>query len=134
MLVREESSGDYLIKSYDDQGFIINHSGQEDLRFDGPMMLSPKKAPISWCYSLPTTLSEDHIQALIAHAGEKPDMILLGLGSQWIMPPIKILEYCHGHNIGVECMDTAAACRTYPILSADGVTMVAGLIPAGCKA
>lgn len=62
-------------------------------------------------------LSEDDLAALIA--GE-PEMILLGTGRKAVFPPRELLFALARRGIGLETMDTAAACRTFNVLLADG--------------
>ena len=56
------------------------------------------------------------------------DVILLGTGRQQRFPPRSVLLPLLKQRLGVEVMDTAAACRTYNVLLAEGRAVVAALI------
>jgi uncharacterized protein len=49
----------------------------------------------------------------------QPEVLLIGCGKQKIVIPMNHLIPFFQQNIGVESMDTAAACRTYNILAAE---------------
>lgn len=58
----------------------------------------------------------------------QPDIVLLGTGNRLVFPNTEILQSFGTRGIGVEVMDTAAACRTYNILLAEGRNVMALLI------
>ena len=49
----------------------------------------------------------------------KPDILLIGTGSKHLLLSLELYGYLINEKIGVEIMDTAAACRTYNALSAE---------------
>lgn len=67
-------------------------------------------------------------EALEPLAAMKPDIVLLGAGSRFRFPPPGVLAPLRIAGIGVEVMDTPAACRTYNVLQAEGRRVVAALI------
>ena len=58
----------------------------------------------------------------------KPEILLIGTGSTLGFPDPASLADLHAARIGVEVMDTRAACRTYNILLGEGRHVVAALI------
>ena len=58
----------------------------------------------------------------------KPEVVLLGTGDkhQFLRP--KIVQKLTENNIPLECMTTAAACRTYNFLMSEGRNVAAALI------
>jgi uncharacterized protein len=58
----------------------------------------------------------------------KPEIVLLGTGDSLLFPDPASLADLHAARIGVEVMDTHAACRTYNILLGEGRDVVAALI------
>jgi uncharacterized protein len=58
----------------------------------------------------------------------KPEIALIGTGARLRFPPATVLRPLIDAGIGYEIMDTAAACRTYGILMAEGRRVVAALI------
>ena len=45
-----------------------------------------------------------------------PDVVILGTGPRQRMPPPELFAAFASHGIGLEVMDTGAACRTYNLL------------------
>ncbi len=58
----------------------------------------------------------------------RPEVVLLGTGQKIRFPTSELLAPLINIGIGVEVMDTAAACRTYTILMAEGRQVVAALL------
>ncbi|APV50869.1 hypothetical protein BWI17_14940 [Betaproteobacteria bacterium GR16-43] len=58
----------------------------------------------------------------------RPEIVLLGSGSRFAFPDPAVLAPFYAERIGVEVMDTPAACRTYNILLGEGRNVVAALI------
>jgi len=56
------------------------------------------------------------------------DVVLLGTGARQRFPQRTVLSPLFDKRLGVEVMDTAAACRTYNVLLAEGRAVVAALI------
>ena len=65
---------------------------------------------------------------LASLAASKPEIVLLGTGPKLVFPDPAALADFHAARIGIEVMDTQAACRTYNILLAEGRNVVAALI------
>ena len=58
----------------------------------------------------------------------KPDVVLLGTGDAIHFPHPRLTQALVSAQVGLEIMDTAAACRTYNILAAEGRRVTAALI------
>ncbi len=58
----------------------------------------------------------------------EPEIVLLGSGRRLVFPPQEIHGQVLARHIGLEVMDTAAACRTFNILAAEGRRVAAALI------
>ena len=78
-----------------------------------------------WQASVIAELTEDDFEPLIA---SEPEMILLGTGTRPVFPPRELVFSLARRGIGLEAMDTAAACRTFNILIGDGRRVAAVLI------
>jgi uncharacterized protein len=70
-------------------------------------------------------LTAAHVDLLLAH---DPEVLLIGTGPKFALPPQAALAAARAKRIGVEVMDTAAACRTYNVLVGEGRRVVAGLM------
>jgi uncharacterized protein len=70
-------------------------------------------------------LAASHFEQVLAL---KPELVIFGSGArlQFISPALYrcLIEA----RIGIETMDTAAACRTYNVLAAEGRSVVAALL------
>ncbi|MDH4166211.1 MAG: Mth938-like domain-containing protein [Gammaproteobacteria bacterium] len=60
--------------------------------------------------------------------GLAPAVVLLGTGARQQFPDVQVLRILHDQRIGVEVMDTSAACRTYNVLVTEGRSVAAALI------
>lgn len=78
-----------------------------------------------WGPAVFTDLSGEHLAQL---AGLGCDVVLLGTGARQRFPAPALMRPLIEARIGVEVMDTAAACRTYNILVAEGRAVAAALI------
>lgn len=58
----------------------------------------------------------------------KPDVLLLGTGARQRFPHPRLYRSLTDAGIGVECMDTPAACRTYNILVAEDRKVIAAIL------
>ncbi len=68
------------------------------------------------------SLSEGHLHSLLA--GE-PEVIIVGTGWQPVFVPRELVFALARRGIGLEAMDTPAACRTFNILLGDGRRLAA---------
>ena len=62
----------------------------------------------------------------------RPELVLFGSGTRLRFPSPTLLKPLIDARIGIETMDTAAACRTYNVLLAEGRSVVAALLFAAC--
>jgi uncharacterized protein len=61
-------------------------------------------------------------------ADTRPDVVLLGTGGTLRFPHPRLTRALVAAQVGLEVMDTAAACRTYNILAAEGRRVAAALL------
>ena len=98
--------------------------------FTHSLVLSSRGDRFDWqCHSF-AELGPDHF-ARLADLG--CEFVLFGSGARLRFPQGQWLAPLLGRRIGVETMDTQAACRTYNILAAEGRHVVLALLlePAG---
>ena len=74
-------------------------------------------------------LQPGHFESLLAL---QPELLLFGSGSRMRFPAPKLLRALIDRRIGVECMDTAAACRTFNVLASERRSVVACGPPRSC--
>lgn len=70
-------------------------------------------------------LTADHFSRL---ADTRPELVVFGSGNKLRFAPPVLLRALMAHRIGVETMDTLAACRTYNILAGEGRRVLAALL------
>jgi uncharacterized protein len=58
----------------------------------------------------------------------KPELVVLGTGTRLRHPAPELIRPLIEAGIGLEVMDTAAACRTYLVLSSEGRQVAAALL------
>lgn len=58
----------------------------------------------------------------------KPEVVIIGTGEHLIWPPRSLMAPLINAGVGYEIMNTAAACRTYNVLSYEGRNVIAALM------
>ncbi|MBM4181117.1 MAG: Mth938-like domain-containing protein [Betaproteobacteria bacterium] len=96
------------------------------VRHERGVIVLPDEVVTGWA-AVFEELARVHFDALALRA---PEIVLLGSGARPRFPPPGLYAGLLKARIGVEVMDTAAACRTYNILAAEGRRVAAALIPA----
>ncbi len=94
-------------------------------RYTSSLVVSGDRVVTDWPASSVDGLAADHLAAILEL---KPEIAILGTGATFRFPDPARLAPLHQARIGVEVMDTAAACRTYNILLGEGRNVVAALI------
>lgn len=95
-------------------------------RYGHAVLLTPEAAVEAWAPLTFTDLSVEHFEAIAAQA---PEVVLLGTGPAQRFPHPRLTAPLTARGVGVEAMDTGAACRTYNILMAEGRKVLAALLP-----
>ena len=70
-------------------------------------------------------LTEKHFALL---AATQPELVVFGSGPRLRFPPPAFMRLLMQKRIGLETMDTLAACRTYNILAGEGRQVIAALL------
>lgn len=70
-------------------------------------------------------MDQGHLRILLA---SEPQVVVIGTGSHQRFPEPAVYAKLLELGIGVDIMDTGAACRTYNILVSEGRRVVAGLM------
>jgi uncharacterized protein len=97
--------------------------GQTEYRSN--VVLLPDVVIEGWAPNGLDALTEADYAALLAH---KPEMVLLGTGDRQRFAHPRLLQPLAAAHVGVEVMDTRAACRTFNILVAEDRRVAAALI------
>ena len=110
--------GRQVIERYGAGGFQVS-----GVVFAGPVLVFPERT-ILWENPAPTL---EGLAPVIAEGGV--ELVLLGLGRRGAPAAPALRAALKAHGIGVEAMDTGAACRTYSVLLAEDRRVAAALLP-----
>lgn len=94
------------------------------IRYTSSVLLTPERVE-PWSVTAFESLSEVDFQRLHAL---NPEVALLGTGATQRFPHPRVTRALAEARIGIEAMTTAAACRTYNILMAEGRKVAAVLL------
>jgi uncharacterized protein len=117
---REQPDGRNIFTGYGDGYVEVNRR-----RHAQSLVVSADRVVADWPAKSLETLSADHFATLMEL---QPEIVLLGTGASFRFPDPAILAPLYRAGIGVEVMDTPAACRTYNILLGEGRHVVAALL------
>lgn len=110
----------YQIVAYKPGHLKINETVYTKSVIVSPSMIMP-----DWSPQNIDELTQDTLNGIKAL---KPDVLLIGTGSKFVILPIEIYGELLNAGIGVEVMDTSAACRTFNALSSENRNVVAALV------
>ena len=117
---REQSGGRNAFTGYG-EGYV-EVSGT---RYRESLVVSGDRIVADWPARSVEALSADHMAAIVEL---RPEIVLIGTGARFEFPDQGLLVPLQKAGIGVEVMDTQAACRTYNILLGEGRNVAAALI------
>lgn len=109
------------VTAYGSGFFEINR-----VRHEGALLLMPEGEVRPWQVDRYETLSASDFEALL---DLKAEVVLLGTGTSHRIPHPRLTAALTGAGVGVEAMDSSAACRTYNILMGEGRRVLAALLP-----
>lgn len=89
------------------------------------ILVTPERVVSGWAAGGFDALSEVDFAAL---AELEPEVVLLGTGASLRFPHPRLMRVLTDAGIGVEVMDTPAACRTFNILAAEGRKVAAAIL------
>jgi uncharacterized protein len=97
-------------------------------RHTSSLVLASTGVARPWECSRFEDLSPSHFESLLGAGAETPELVVFGSGERLRFVRPALLASLMERRIGLETMDTAAACRTYNILAAEGRRVVAALL------
>ncbi len=118
---KTDEDGSNLVQAYGPAGIRIGGR-----TYGGALILTPGRIITDWGPRDAAELGSDHLQALL---DLDPELIVLGTGAVQVFPAASLYRVLTARRVGIEVMDTGAACRTYNFLLAEGRRVVAGLLP-----
>lgn len=116
----DRADGFNLIQAHQPGEFIVNGQAWQE------SILVPSTGAVQrWAPTAVTELLAEHAELI---AAQSPELVILGTGARLRFASPAVLQPLMKRRIGVETMDTAAACRTYNVLVSEGRRVVAALM------
>lgn len=94
-------------------------------KIDYSIVIGSQGEKFAWNSARFENLSAGHFEQLVAL---KPELVIFGSGARLRFAPPVFMRALMAARIGVETMDTLAACRTYNILAGEGRHVIAALL------
>lgn len=114
------AENNYLITAYSESYIEVNK-----LRYAKSLIVMPEQLITDWQAEGFAQLTKEHLSAIAEFNSE---VVLLGTGAKHQFLHPRIYQSLTEKGIPIECMTTAAACRTYNILMSEGRNVLAALI------
>ncbi len=128
MKLQPDKSDTQVITSYGPGwvcvGFFVEGKPQQD-KLTHSFVIGSHGERLDWPGMSFEQLSATHFDQIAAF---KPELIIFGSGSKLRFPSPTHLRSLMDARIGLETMDTLAACRTYNILAGEGRHVLAVLL------
>ncbi|MDH5190381.1 MAG: Mth938-like domain-containing protein [Gammaproteobacteria bacterium] len=109
-----------LIKSYEKGQIMVNEQ-----TFTTSIVVGTDRILSDWPPNKVSDLTPDHFETLLEF---KPEIIIFGSGEKQQFPSPELMAPLIKKGIGLESMNTAAACRTYNVLVSEYRRVVAALL------
>lgn len=110
--------GRQVVERYAASGFRVS-----GVIYTGPVLVFPDRT-MAWEGA---ALTFEALAPVIAHGDV--ELLLIGLGRQMSPVAPALRQALRAHGIGVDAMDTGAACRTYNVLLGEDRRVAAALLP-----
>lgn len=112
--------GTNVIRAFSDSTIDINSTTYSNSLVVGNQLLLD-----NWEINKIDEMTPAHWQTLLEH---KPEVIIIGTGQSLVFPHPSSYALVIKSGIGIEFMDSAAACRTYNVLVSEDRSVIAGII------
>jgi len=122
MKLQPDKSNAPTINAYGPDWIEVN-----GLRHTQSVVVSSLEGLPTWPWQ-PQNFAQLNAQAFESLAKDGIELVILGCGKRLQFPSAALLTPLMGKGIGLESMDTAAACRTYNILASEGRKVLAALL------
>ena len=120
-VIRNSPAGRSIVQNYRGGGFTVS-----GVRHVGPVLVLPAET-ISWPASSINTLDRSELAAKLSTL--QLNLCIIGCGTRMERVPADLRSALKDVGIGVDAMETGAACRTFNMLVGEGRAVAAVLIP-----
>jgi uncharacterized protein len=115
-----DSGSGHLINGYSPGCIVVDGRDYRE-----GLIVSPERIVSGWGPSRAADLGIEHVRELVELG---PQVIVIGTGKRQCFPDPSVYLAAMDQGVGIEIMDTGAACRTYNIIMAEGRRVAAGLM------
>ena len=116
----DNNQAKFQIRAYKPGWIQVN-----DQQLTNSLIITPEELITNW---QPSSISDLTTESFAPIIKLKPDIFLIGTGSKLVLLPLDLYGSLINLGIGVEIMDTRAACHTFNALAAENRRVAAGLI------
>lgn len=116
----DSNESSYQIRAYQPGSIRINA-----ITYSRSLIVTPEQLIENWA---PQTVAEVTAESFQPILELKPDVLLIGTGDKLVFLKPAIYGELINQAIGVEIMDTRAACRTFNALAAENRRVAAALV------
>lgn len=116
----DPGAGRYAIRAYREGAIVVN-----DETLIRSFIIMPDRLVRDWPPQGFEDMSAEHLDQVTAL---RPEILVLGTGRRLRFPSRELTASLSRSRIGFEVMDTAAACRSFMVLSAEGRRVAAALL------
>jgi len=120
----DQLAGTNVITRHDADALWVGHAAGHT-RYTHSLLVPWQGPVLPWAPARPEDLLAEHFEALLAL---QPELVIFGSGPRLKFVSPALTRALIERRIGVETMDTAAACRTYNVLVSEGRSAVAALL------
>lgn len=114
------AAGTKVIRAYAPGRINVN-----DVLLESSFILTPERLLENWPPQSFEDITLKHLEAALAL---EPEILVIGTGATLRFPNAEIMADIQRRGIGLEVLDTAAACRTYNVLISENRKVVAALL------
>ena len=122
--IRSYSEGEISIMTPFDQSSAEAERPTEEV-LTNSFIMTPQRLIRNWPPQSAGEICAEHLETA---ADLEPEVLLIGTGVTLEFPDITLTYQLMERGIGVEVMDTAAACRTYNVLMHEGRKVALALV------
>ena len=123
-LTLDDNNADFQIRGFQPGTFKVRHDNT-DQTYTHSIIITPNQIITDWPPQTLAELTAAHLQKI---RELKPNILIIGTGAKLVFPELAVYGDLINQGIGVEIMDTSAACRTYNALKAENRIVAAALI------
>ena len=102
----------------------LGHNGVAE-KIERSIVIGSRGEKFEWHCTRFEDLTEEHFDQL---AATQPELVIFGSGTRLRFVPPAFMRALMRKRIGIETMDTLAACRTYNVLAGEGRQVIAALL------